>query len=101
MLAPAVAALAGIGVAALWKYYRSSDRRWWLLPLTLVGIAGVQAYVLLDYFVWRAWLIPLILDLNLGAAAFLAILRLKRRELGKRTSYSAIAAGAGVLALLF
>ena len=101
MLAPAVAALAGIGVAALWKYYRSSDRRWWLLPLVLVGVAGVQAYVLLDYPIWRAWLIPPILALNLGAAVFLIVSRLKGRLPGKRTPYPAIAAGVGMLALLF
>ncbi|MBA3474252.1 MAG: glycosyltransferase family 39 protein [Rubrobacter sp.] len=53
MLAPAVSALAGIGVSVLWKDYRSPDRRGWLLPLVLVGMAAVQAYVLLGYPVWR------------------------------------------------
>ena len=101
MLAPAVAALAGIGVAALWKDYRSSKQRGWLLPLVLVGVAGVQAYVLLDYPVWRAWLIPAIVGLNLGAAVFVAIVRLRGLGLGKRPHYPAIAAGVGVVALLF
>jgi 4-amino-4-deoxy-L-arabinose transferase-like glycosyltransferase len=101
MLAPAVSALAGIGVLALWKDYRSSDQRWWLLPLALIGVAGVQAYVLLDYSVWRAWLIPPILALNLGAAIFLTISRLKSRKPDIRASYPAVAAGVGVLALLF
>ena len=101
MLAPAVAALAGVGVAVLWKNYRSSKRRWWLLPLTLVGMAAVQAYVLLDYPVWRSWLIPAVLGMNLGAAAFLVIARLKGRMPAKWVSYPAIAASVGVLALLF
>jgi hypothetical protein len=101
MLAPAVSALAGIGVEAMWKDYRNSDRRWWLLPLVLVGMATVQAYLLLDYPVWRAWLIPPILGLNLGAAVFLAIPRLRDRGIGKRAPYPAVAAGLGVLALLF
>lgn len=101
MLAPAVAALSGIGVVALWKDYQSSDRHWWLLPLVLVGMAALQAYILLNYPVWRAWLIPPILALSLGAAVFLAIARLKGRMPGKRASYPAIVAGGGVLALLF
>src|SRR5215212_3167568 len=58
MLAPAVAALAGIGAVALWKDYRNRGWRGWLLPLMLVGTAAVQAYILYDYAVWRAWLIP-------------------------------------------
>ncbi len=60
MLAPTVAALVGIGALALWKDYRSSGWRGWLLPLVLVGMAAVQAYVLFDYALWRAWLIPAI-----------------------------------------
>ena len=100
-MAPAVAALGGIGVMTLWKDYRSSDRHWWLLPLVLVGIAALQAYILLNYPVWRAWLIPPILALSLGAAVFLAIARLKGRMPSKRASYPAIVAGVGVLALLF
>ena len=51
MLATAVAALAGIGAVALWKDYRSPGWHVWLLPLTLVGMAAVQAYVLFDYAV--------------------------------------------------
>ena len=64
-------------------------------------MAAVQAYVLLDYPVWRAWLIPAIVGLNLGAAVFLALARLRDRGLGRRASYPAVAAGVGVLALLF
>jgi 4-amino-4-deoxy-L-arabinose transferase-like glycosyltransferase len=101
MLAPAVSALAGIGVVALWKEYRSPGRRGWLLPLVLVGMAAVQAYILLDYLVWRTWLIPAIVGLNLGAAVFLVLAPLRGWGVGKRPYYPAVAAGVGVLALLF
>ena len=43
MLAPAVAALVGAGVVALWSDYRCSDGSGWLLPLVLVGMALLQA----------------------------------------------------------
>jgi 4-amino-4-deoxy-L-arabinose transferase-like glycosyltransferase len=101
MLAPAVSALAAIGMVTLWKDYRSPGRRAWVLPLVLVGTAAVQAYVLLDYPVWRGWLIPAVVGLNLGAAGFLVLVRLRGRGVGKRTYYPAVAAGVGVLALLF
>ncbi len=54
MLAPAIAALVGTGAVVLWKDYRSPGWRGWLLPPTLVGMASVQAYVLVDYAVWLA-----------------------------------------------
>jgi hypothetical protein len=75
MLTPAIAALVGIGVTALWQGYRSPYRRGWLLPL-VVGMAAVQAYVLFDYPVWRAWLIPAVAVLCLVAAVILALVRL-------------------------
>src|ERR687894_2153466 len=98
MLAPAVAALAGIGAVALWKDYRSTGWRGWLLPLTLVGVAAVQAYVLFDYAVWRAWLIPAVVGLCLAATVVLALVRL--RPAARVRSFAVGAATAGMLALL-
>ena len=40
MLAPGVAALTGIGVAALWRDYRQPAPRGWLLPLAPVATAA-------------------------------------------------------------
>jgi 4-amino-4-deoxy-L-arabinose transferase-like glycosyltransferase len=98
MLAPAVAALVGIGAMALWKDYRSPGWRGWLLPLVLVGMAAVQAYVLFDYAVWRAWLIPAIAGLCLVAAGILALVRLRPHM---RVGNCAVgAATTGILALL-
>src|ERR687885_2004078 len=81
MLAPAIAALVGIGATALWKDYRSPGWRGWLLPLTLVGVAAVQDYVLAAYYEgWPLWLAPGISGLCLVAAGVLAILRLRKRQ---------------------
>ncbi|MDQ4127217.1 MAG: glycosyltransferase family 39 protein [Actinomycetota bacterium] len=98
MLAPAVAALVGIGAVALWKDYRSPGWRGWLLPPMLVGMAAVQAYVLFDYALWRAWLIPTIAGLCLVAAGILALVRL--RPPFRADTYAVGAATAGILALL-
>jgi 4-amino-4-deoxy-L-arabinose transferase-like glycosyltransferase len=100
MLAPAAAALVGMGATTLWKDYQSPGWRGWLLPLVLVGMAAVQAYILFDYPVWRAWLIPAIAGLGLGAAGLLTIARLRNQRLGKLAPLPAVAASVGVLALL-
>jgi 4-amino-4-deoxy-L-arabinose transferase-like glycosyltransferase len=97
MLAPAVAALVGAGVRALWDDYRGPGWRGWLLPLTLVGVAGLQLYILSLYPDWSHWLAPTIVVLCLAAAASLVVARLKP---GLRVSgYPPAAISAGVLSL--
>jgi 4-amino-4-deoxy-L-arabinose transferase-like glycosyltransferase len=100
MLAPAVAALVGAGVTALWKDYRSLGWRGWMLPLALSGVAAVQTYILADYPDWASFLSPAILGLGVVAAGFLAVARLRSRGIGEQTSYPAVAASLGVLVLL-
>jgi 4-amino-4-deoxy-L-arabinose transferase-like glycosyltransferase len=98
MLAPAVAALVGAGVVALWDEYRDPGWLGWLLPLTLVGVAGLQLYLLSLYPDWSHWLAPTIVILCLAAAAILVVARLKP---GLRVSGYALAAiSVGVLSLL-
>jgi len=43
-LAPSIAALAGIGVVALWRDYRDAGWRGWALPVVLLMTGAVQAY---------------------------------------------------------
>jgi 4-amino-4-deoxy-L-arabinose transferase-like glycosyltransferase len=100
MLAPAVAALVGAGIVALWSDYRSPGRRGWLLPLTLLGMAALHAYIILTYYDedWGGWLTLVIVGLCLVAAVGLIVLRLRPRL--KASAYSAGAVAVGVLALL-
>jgi 4-amino-4-deoxy-L-arabinose transferase-like glycosyltransferase len=98
MLAPAIAALVGAGVVALWNDYRSPGWRGWLLPLTLAGTAGLQAHILAVYPDWSHWLAPTIVILCLTAAAGLAIARLNPRL--KVRGYPLAAISVGVLSLL-
>ncbi len=76
MLAPPVAALSGIGAAALWTSYRT--RRWqgWLLPLTLLGAAALQVNLLSANSDWSGWLAPIVLAMTVVAALVLAVGRL-------------------------
>jgi 4-amino-4-deoxy-L-arabinose transferase-like glycosyltransferase len=99
MLAPAAAALVGVGVVALWSDYKSPDGSGWLLPLVLVGMAILQAYILGGYEGWSLMLTPLIVLLCFIAAAVLVVLRLSLNpKLG--AAYAAAATAVGILALL-
>ncbi len=62
MVAPAVCALSAIAIVSLWTLYsRTGSKAWWLLPLTLLAGAGVQAYILRSYPSWSSWLTPLVM----------------------------------------
>jgi hypothetical protein len=80
-MAPAIAALFGIGIVAMWRDYRSAGWRGYLLPLELVATAVEQIYILTNYPAWGQWLIPVIaLFCVLGAAALLI---LRNADFGK------------------
>src|SRR5215216_1008419 len=97
MLAPAVAALVGAGVVALWDDYRRSGWRGWLLPLTLVGVASLQLYILALYPDWSHWLTPTIVILCLAAAASLVVTRPTPPL--RVSGYPLVAISVGVLSL--
>jgi 4-amino-4-deoxy-L-arabinose transferase-like glycosyltransferase len=99
MLALAVGALVGVGVVALWDDYRSSSAGWggWLLPVTLVGTAGLQIHILAHYPDWSHWLAPAIVILNLGAAASLLVAGLTPKLRISGYPLAAISVGVGSL----
>ncbi|HZD71913.1 MAG TPA: hypothetical protein VFA45_24250, partial [Actinomycetes bacterium] len=94
-LAPAIAALVGIGAIMLWRHRRHLWAR-----LALAGAAaltGMWSYVLLQRTPdWPPWLAPLVLLGGLVAATALAVLPYLR--LG-RAALAALAAGSLVVAL--
>ena len=66
-MAPAIAALCGIGLVAAWGEYARRGPRlgWqpWALPVALVGTAAAQAYILRDYPDWSRPITPVLLAL--------------------------------------
>jgi 4-amino-4-deoxy-L-arabinose transferase-like glycosyltransferase len=98
MLAPAVGALVGAGVVALRDDYLSQGWRGWLLPLTLVGTAGLQSYILAHFYSdWSQWLAPAIVVGGLGVAASLVVARLRPGL--KVSGYLLAAISVGILSL--
>jgi 4-amino-4-deoxy-L-arabinose transferase-like glycosyltransferase len=77
MLAPAICALSGIGVPALWRAYQRPGTPGWLLPVALVATAVVQAMILSHFSVWSAWMTPIVVGWCLIAALILTVARLQ------------------------
>jgi 4-amino-4-deoxy-L-arabinose transferase-like glycosyltransferase len=98
MLAPAAAALAGIGVAALWQAYRRGGWVAWLLPLGLLATALWQVNMLGNFPDWGRWLIPLTFGGSVLAAIPLAAIRLLHERIWRRVGPGLVAVG--LLALL-
>ena len=98
MMAPGIAALAGIGLVSLWTAYRTSRSGWWLLPASLLAVAAVQAHLLADYTSWARWLTPLIVGLSAAGALVLIIARI-RPQLAVKLAIPAVLLGiTGLLA---
>jgi 4-amino-4-deoxy-L-arabinose transferase-like glycosyltransferase len=100
MLSPAVAALVGIGVVALWRHERAGGRFFWLLPLALVATAAVQIKILGDYPTWRDRLVPAIAILGGGVALGLLLGQLRWFSHLRSGWIARALAVAGVLTLL-
>jgi 4-amino-4-deoxy-L-arabinose transferase-like glycosyltransferase len=104
MLAPGVAALTGLGVAALWRAWTLRSWRGLLglaLPLVLVGTALVQRDILADYPTWSARLTTPILALSAAAAVALTATWFLRRRAGRwAINLARITVVAGISSLL-
>jgi 4-amino-4-deoxy-L-arabinose transferase-like glycosyltransferase len=79
VMAPAIAALFGIGAVMMWHDYRRGGWRGWLLPIALIATVAEQVYILSQYPSWGQWLIPLLLVLGGLAVGALVIARLAPR----------------------
>jgi 4-amino-4-deoxy-L-arabinose transferase-like glycosyltransferase len=102
VMAPAIAALSGIGLVVMWRDYRRRGWRGWLLPLALLLTAAEQVVILNNYPTWGQWMIPLLLIPCLLAAGVLISVRLAQRWTGKVTTARVLgpALAVGVVALL-
>jgi len=97
-MAPAIAALAGIGAWALWSAWQASGRqRWWLIG-ALVGCGSVQALILIGQLEWGLWLVPIVLGLVFVASLTLIVLDRVRPDASQRWAHGGFICG--VLALL-
>src|SRR5216683_2418330 len=89
--APAICALFGIGVVVMWRDFRRSGWRGWLLPLALLLTALEQIHIIVSNPSWGTWLIPLIaLPCALAAAILFAARLLPRLRVNVRVVAAAL-----------
>src|SRR5437588_4626155 len=103
VMAPAIAALFGIGLVTMWQDCRRGGWRGWLLPLALIATVAEQVYILSNYPAWGQWLIPPLVILCVIAVGALIIARIAPRfdlkAPGLRFLVPALTAGVLVLML--
>lgn len=101
-MAPAICALFGIGLVVMWKNFRVSGWRGWLLPLALALTAIEQIYILQSYPSWSQFLTPLIAVLSIVTLGVLLAYRLapKIRVQAPNVRVLSLALALGVLVLL-
>jgi 4-amino-4-deoxy-L-arabinose transferase-like glycosyltransferase len=83
VMAPALAALCGIGMVTMWQDYRRSGWRAWLLPLAIIATVAEQVSILTNYPDWGRWMIPLLIVLCLLAVGVLIGARISLRFTSK------------------
>lgn len=71
MLAPAVAALMGAGLVAVWQAGAAGGWRAWLWPAALMVGVGTAISIVITEGSWAVWLAPLVLALGVLALALM------------------------------
>jgi 4-amino-4-deoxy-L-arabinose transferase-like glycosyltransferase len=101
-MAPAIAALFGIGLVTMWHDYRRGSWKGWLLPLALIATLAEQAHILTSYPTWSQWMIPLMVIPCILAVGWLgsALLALHIRVKALSARSLLLALGVGVLAIM-
>jgi 4-amino-4-deoxy-L-arabinose transferase-like glycosyltransferase len=94
MLAPAIAALTGIGLVTLWRNYQQRSRNWrgWTLPAVFFVSVAVQVYFLSFYTSWD-WLLLLVASAGLLATILLCLLQVQRITHQLQTAPNTLASG--------
>ncbi|MFI9836037.1 ArnT family glycosyltransferase [Nonomuraea sp. NPDC051941] len=90
-MAPAVAALCGLGGVAMWQEYRRSRTWAWVLPLAVALTGGWSFVVLRRTPDWAPWLAWVVLGATLAAVVVLVLARV-RAQVTVRIAALALAA---------
>ncbi|MEV4574027.1 glycosyltransferase family 39 protein [Nonomuraea jabiensis] len=90
-MAPAVAALCGLGGVSMWREYRRSRTWAWVLPLAVAVTGGWSFVVLRRTPDWAPWLAWVVLGATLAAVVVLVLARV-RAQVTVRIAALALAA---------
>jgi hypothetical protein len=91
VLAPAVAALSGAGVVALWRAQRLGGAAAWLLPEVVIAEIAWSAHLSARYSHFVSWLTPLVVAVG-GVSAALLLAGWLSHRIGRRLLTGALIA---------
>jgi 4-amino-4-deoxy-L-arabinose transferase-like glycosyltransferase len=94
VMGPAVAALAGIGVMALWDASKQGGWRTFLFPIVILSTAAWQGVIVKPFPDWKTWLLPTIAGASLIGSIGVVAFR------GRAVAWSKLSASLAVGALL-
>lgn len=90
-LAPAIGALAAVGLMYLWRWYRAGDAAGLLLPVAVLGTVGFAYLALNSTPDWQPWLRFVIVAVGVVCAALLFVAFPGRRLLNLTPSVAVLA----------
>ena len=99
-LAPPIAALSGAGIVLFWRWYRSGDPRWWVLPLAVAAELGWAAHLWSGYPAFLPWVRQAAIAVGVAVIVVLVVARLSRRARFVTTGLVTAGLAAAVAAML-
>ena len=97
MMAPAIAALAGISYSILTHWFINGNKRRYTLLIALVITVGSQAWIIAQYTEWRYWMLSMVIGVGLLTVLILGLLARSNRE--GLSKYNQFTIWAGVICL--
>lgn len=85
IIAPGLAAIAGIGLSCMWKLYKGETSKAFFLPVTFILSAVLQIFLVSKYPAWSNLILP-ILCICIAIAAALIVIKIPRIRSGKHLS---------------
>ena len=100
MLAPPIAALAGIGIVSMWEFYKDGGSKSWFLPIALI-VDGLVQLLILSYY-YKTSSITKILMISLCVLCFVSsiILIIVKLTKNQNTKLSKILVATSLVGLL-
>lgn len=100
MLAPSIAALAGIGILSMWELYKEGGWKAWFLPVALIA-NGIVQLIMLYYFISSSSIIKvlmvLLIILCFGSSVILIVLNILKKKNTKLITALTAAAIVGLM----
>ena len=88
-----LAALAGGGIAFMWRSFRAGERAGWALPVAVAGTAAWTAYMSSQFPDFQPWLEPTAIVLGIGSVILFGATAVPRERLTSRSGRRVAAVG--------